>query len=125
MNAHYARTRARAIAHPLAADDPRHGTSGGYTNWRCRCDACRSAFTIAHQRYMDSHPEQRLRATLRQLKRSRATGHRPVQHTELARRLSDPAYRLPWTATRVGGAWRLFYAVLLTSKEEFEYGGAV
>ncbi len=26
----------------LAADDPRHGTSVGYTYHRCRCDACRT-----------------------------------------------------------------------------------
>lgn len=30
---------------PLAPDDPRHGTSNGYGNLRCRCDACRTART--------------------------------------------------------------------------------
>jgi hypothetical protein len=24
-------------------DDPRHGTTNGYTNLRCRCDPCRAA----------------------------------------------------------------------------------
>jgi hypothetical protein len=27
--------------------DPRHGTPGGYTNLRCRCQACRDAHTSA------------------------------------------------------------------------------
>jgi hypothetical protein len=29
----------------LAADDPRHGTTNGYCNLGCRCDACRNAWT--------------------------------------------------------------------------------
>lgn len=28
----------------LVADDPRHGTLNGYSNQRCRCDACRAAW---------------------------------------------------------------------------------
>ncbi len=28
----------------IAPDDPRHGTTNGYTNLRCRCDACRKAW---------------------------------------------------------------------------------
>lgn len=29
----------------LPADDPRHGTAGGYNNHACRCDRCRAANT--------------------------------------------------------------------------------
>ena len=35
--------RARLAAVPLADDDPRHGTIGGYNNHGCRCDRCRAA----------------------------------------------------------------------------------
>ena len=31
---------------PLAPDDPRHGTWGGYNNYRCRCQPCREASRI-------------------------------------------------------------------------------
>lgn len=34
---------------PLPTDDPRHGTAGGYTNHRCRCQACRAANAKEHQ----------------------------------------------------------------------------
>ena len=37
---------------PLPEDDPRHGTSNGYGNLRCRCDACREAHALAHAAYM-------------------------------------------------------------------------
>lgn len=33
----------------LTAEDPRHGTPGGYTNWRCRCSRCKGAWA-AHVR---------------------------------------------------------------------------
>lgn len=29
----------------LSSDDTRHGTHNGYTNYRCRCAGCRSAYT--------------------------------------------------------------------------------
>ena len=35
----------------LAADDIRHGTVGGYTNWRCRCDSCKAAQTANQRSY--------------------------------------------------------------------------
>jgi hypothetical protein len=28
----------------LAHDDPRHGTTNGYSNLRCRCTACKAAW---------------------------------------------------------------------------------
>lgn len=37
---------------PLAPDDPRHGTTNGYGNLGCRCDACREAHRKNHNRYM-------------------------------------------------------------------------
>ena len=44
----------------LADDDPRHGTVNGYSNHRCRCDACRQANTAHSRAYM-----QRVRAERR------------------------------------------------------------
>lgn len=38
---------------PLADDDPRHGTTNGYGNLGCRCDACRKANRENHARYME------------------------------------------------------------------------
>lgn len=37
------RSRARNCAVGLSRDDRRHGTSNGYTNFGCRCEACRAA----------------------------------------------------------------------------------
>ena len=31
--------------------EPRHGTPGGYTNHRCRCDDCRRAWAEYMRRY--------------------------------------------------------------------------
>jgi len=42
---------------PLADDDPRHGTSNGYGNHGCRCDACRSAHAAAHSAYIKRQRE--------------------------------------------------------------------
>lgn len=42
-----------------------HGTSGGYSNHRCRCDECKRAWASAHRAYLDRHPEQRERARKR------------------------------------------------------------
>jgi len=33
------------MTEPLPADDPRHGTTNGYTNLRCRCERCCAAQT--------------------------------------------------------------------------------
>lgn len=35
----------------LPAGDPRHGTTGGYTNWGCRCAECREANTTKHREW--------------------------------------------------------------------------
>lgn len=32
-----------AVRTPLAIDDPRHGTTNGYSHLGCRCDDCRAA----------------------------------------------------------------------------------
>lgn len=37
---------------PLTEDDPRHGTTDGYGNHKCRCARCRKANTIAHAEYL-------------------------------------------------------------------------
>jgi hypothetical protein len=37
---------------PLSPDDPRHGTTNGYGNLGCRCDACREAARVSHAAYM-------------------------------------------------------------------------
>lgn len=42
----------------LPDDDPRHGTTNGYGNLGCRCDACREAHRRNHNLYM-----RRVRAT--------------------------------------------------------------
>lgn len=36
---------------PLEPDDPRHGTSNGYTSYGCRCDPCREARSRAKKDY--------------------------------------------------------------------------
>ena len=36
----------------LAPDDPRHGTTNGYSNLGCRCDECREANRLGHAKYM-------------------------------------------------------------------------
>jgi hypothetical protein len=33
----------------LAPDDPRHGTTNGYGNLRCRCQPCRDAWAAKHR----------------------------------------------------------------------------
>ena len=35
-----------------------HGTAGGYSKHRCRCEHCRKAWRESHLRYMRAHPEQ-------------------------------------------------------------------
>lgn len=49
---------------PFTVDDPRHGTSNGYTNLGCHCPPCTAAWAKAHVAYMDRHPEQREKARL-------------------------------------------------------------
>ncbi len=39
-------------ANGLPAGDPRHGTVNGYGNLGCRCDECREANRVQHNRYM-------------------------------------------------------------------------
>lgn len=41
------------------------GTSGGYSNHRCRCDACTAANRAALNAYMAAHPEQRAKKLAR------------------------------------------------------------
>lgn len=41
------RTYIRSRIHPGDGDD-RHGTTNGYCNLRCRCDACTSAWRAYH-----------------------------------------------------------------------------
>lgn len=36
----------------LAPDDPRHGRASSYTNWKCRCVACRAAWRDQHREYL-------------------------------------------------------------------------
>lgn len=36
----------------LPPGDPRHGTTNGYGNHCCRCDACREANRVYHAEYM-------------------------------------------------------------------------
>lgn len=38
----------------LLPDDPRHGSVNAYTNQKCRCDACKQAWTQAIRKYKDS-----------------------------------------------------------------------
>lgn len=45
-------------ARGLADDDPRHGTTGGYSNWGCRCVACSSVWVDHHREYMNANPAQ-------------------------------------------------------------------
>lgn len=50
----------------LTHDDPRHGTSNGYTNLECRCQLCREAWAVAHWTYMHADPTRLERHRLRQ-----------------------------------------------------------
>lgn len=43
---------------PLDDDDPRHGTSNGYGNCGCRCDACRAAHAATHAAYIKRQREE-------------------------------------------------------------------
>lgn len=64
-----------------------HGTSGGYTNHRCRCDLCKKAWREAHKAYLDKHPEQREKARVRQReyhKQMRDLGFRVVNNRWVA-----------------------------------------
>lgn len=38
-----------------------HGTSGGYTNHKCRCNDCREAWRVQHFAYIQRSPIQRER----------------------------------------------------------------
>ena len=56
-----------------------HGTAGGYSNHRCRCEQCRKAWREAHLRYMRAHPEQQEKNRIRTrayyaAKREQSTG---------------------------------------------------
>jgi hypothetical protein len=53
----------------LAPDDPRHGTTNGYGNYGCRCEACCRANTEAMRDYRRRHPEQQEKARLREAAR--------------------------------------------------------
>ena len=43
----------------LAPDDPRHGTTNGYGNLKCRCRPCRDAWNAKQYEYMERNPDQR------------------------------------------------------------------
>lgn len=43
-------SRARRFQDGLPANDPRHGTPNGYTNYGCRCEPCRAAGSEANKR---------------------------------------------------------------------------
>ena len=40
----------RPMGHVLVGSKIPHGTSGGYTNWKCRCASCRKAHTAEWMR---------------------------------------------------------------------------
>lgn len=54
-----------------------HGTVNGYTNHKCRCDECRSAWATYVRTYRDSNRE-RLRSQIRA--RSRAQTRLAIMH---------------------------------------------
>ena len=41
----------KAKREPLSPDDYRHGTASAYSNYRCRCDACRRAWATYMREY--------------------------------------------------------------------------
>lgn len=43
----------------LPSDDPRHGTTGGYVNWWCRCAACTAANNAARLQWRVRNVEHR------------------------------------------------------------------
>lgn len=54
MNAAYARRKQRNSERGhLADDDERHGTTNGYVNLGCRCEACRESWAATCQRMKD------------------------------------------------------------------------
>lgn len=65
--------------------DPRHGTTNGYRNLGCRCDACRAANAARQLAYMRAHPEQRAKQRDYEKRRRRAAGMRPLARVDAAR----------------------------------------
>jgi hypothetical protein len=54
---------------PNDPTDPRHGTTNGYSNHRCRCQRCREAHNRNMRDYLNRHPEQREKAKQRERRR--------------------------------------------------------
>lgn len=43
----------------LSPDDPRHGTTNGYSNYKCRCDKCTKAHSLYYNELRQRSPEYR------------------------------------------------------------------
>lgn len=81
----------------LAPDDPRHGTTNGYSNLGCRCEPCREAHRVNHNAYMHRSGQIALRS-------ARARG-KPLPYDVDA---IDAAIssRTPGTAPRTLAEWQ-------------------
>lgn len=70
-------------------EDPRHGTTNGYGNLRCRCERCTSAWRVRHREYMHGKPERMQKHAEREMKRrgvsrQRSYKVRPNARTDLS-----------------------------------------
>lgn len=88
--------------------DPRHGTSNGYTNLKCRCDACRAAWA-AYKRDCTLRLGPIVRARYSRRRRMREVAAGRVQRPNILRRkrFVNPAYLAAWRVSGAGGPWRL------------------
>lgn len=66
-------------------DDPRHGTTNGYGNLRCRCERCTEAWRKRHLEYMHGKPERMAKHAEREMKRRGVTRQRPYKERPNAR----------------------------------------
>lgn len=55
-----------AAGHTFDRHDPRHGTSSGYSNMKCRCAECKAAWNTYMLHYIETHPDQREKKNARE-----------------------------------------------------------
>ena len=66
-------------------EDPRHGTTNGYGNLRCRCERCTEAWRKRHLEYMHGKPERMKKHAEREMNRRGVKRQRPYKERPNAR----------------------------------------
>jgi hypothetical protein len=59
--------------------DPRHGRAGVYNNHFCRCQPCKDAFARVMRNYLERHPEQKIKKTMRERAKRGAPLDTPIR----------------------------------------------